>query len=61
MREITNSIDKGGCSELQAAVASCFRDEKFNTELLKIGARSIDYIIEIITHSLEMVAMNSLK
>jgi len=49
MREVINSIDKGGCAGLQSPVAKSVRDEGFNTQLLNIGRRSLNYIAEIVT------------
>ncbi|KAI9768271.1 MAG: hypothetical protein M1839_004165 [Geoglossum umbratile] len=53
MRDITNSIDKGGCSGLQAAVAQCVNNEDFETSMMSSGGHdTISDIAKLISDSL---------
>ncbi|KAE9377690.1 hypothetical protein N431DRAFT_527699 [Stipitochalara longipes BDJ] len=58
MRQIIDSIDKGGCAGLQSAAARSCRDEGFNKELRDLGRRSLNHIAELVTFCLSEVYGN---
>jgi hypothetical protein len=58
MRQIVDSIDKGGCAGLQSAATRSCRDEGFNRELRDLAHRSLNHIAELVTFCLSEVYGN---